>query len=147
MLEVRKCVECNKRLQGRTDKKFCHDVCRNSYNNRVKSGHGKYLRIINMILKKNREILDELLPPSYSSKKVSKNKLELLGFNFHYHTHQFINATGKTYTFCYDYGYLPLESNWFLIVRSLQKKVPERNFESKPPIRHFQETARLHYSP
>jgi hypothetical protein len=30
----RYCLFCNKELEGRPDKKFCHYNCRNSYNNK-----------------------------------------------------------------------------------------------------------------
>jgi len=30
---VRKCLHCDHVLKGRTDKKFCDDYCRNTYNN------------------------------------------------------------------------------------------------------------------
>ena len=28
------CLECGEKIIGRSDKKFCNDACRNSYNNK-----------------------------------------------------------------------------------------------------------------
>ena len=33
----KRCLECNDVLHGRSDKKFCSDACRNTYNNKKKS--------------------------------------------------------------------------------------------------------------
>jgi len=45
------------------------------------------------------------------------NKLIEKGFQFKYHTHIYNTKTEKTYFYCYEYGYLPLENNWYLIVK------------------------------
>ena len=58
----KKCIECNKLLKGRADKKFCDDLCRNSYNNKLNSDTNGYVRNINNTLRKNRRILEETLP-------------------------------------------------------------------------------------
>ena len=34
-MQERKCLECGTVLKGRSDKKFCSDYCRNTYNNKV----------------------------------------------------------------------------------------------------------------
>ena len=39
------------------------------------------------------------------------------GYVFKYHTHTYTNHKGSIYYYCFDYGYLPLENNWFLVVR------------------------------
>ena len=39
------------------------------------------------------------------------------GFNFHYITNTFVTQTGKTYFFCYDYGYLKLENGQFMLIQ------------------------------
>ncbi len=43
------------------------------------------------------------------------------GFDFRYHTHQYQNKKGQTYHFCYEYGYLPLEGDWVLVVKRGEK--------------------------
>ena len=59
----KRCLECGEMLHGRTDKKFCSDACRNTYNNKLKSVAGsQYVRKVNGILKRNRNIMAELNP-------------------------------------------------------------------------------------
>ena len=60
--ESRKCLVCGKPLKGRSDKKFCDDYCRSSYNNDLKSAANNYIRNVNNALGKNRRILESLLP-------------------------------------------------------------------------------------
>ena len=111
------CLSCNKVLKGRTDKKFCDDYCRNNFNNLLKGDNNNYIRNINNALRKNRRILESLLPEQEDMAKANKDKLLHKEFQFKYYTHTYTNKKGNTYFFCYDYGYLPLENDWYLIVR------------------------------
>lgn len=111
------CLNCNKPLKGRSDKKFCDDSCRNNYNNQLKSIVNNQMRNVNNVLGKNRRILESLVPEKEEMGKANKEKLLRLGFQFKYVTHLYTTKTGKTYYYCYDYGYLPLENDWYLIVR------------------------------
>ena len=52
---------------------------------------------------------------------ANKDKLQRLGFQFKYLTHIYTTKTGKTYYYCYDYGYLPLDNDWFLIVKKKEE--------------------------
>jgi hypothetical protein len=112
------CLACGKSIKGRSDKKFCDDFCRNTYNNQLKSGDNNYVRSINNSLRRNRRILEELLPETEKMAKTTKEKLLQKGFQFKYSTHSYTNAKGNVYLFCYDYGYLPLEKDWYLLVRN-----------------------------
>jgi hypothetical protein len=111
------CLTCDKPLKGRNDKKFCDDFCRNNYNNQLKSIINSQVKDINSTLAKNRRILKGLLPEAKETVTVNKEKLQKLGFHFKYITHTHVTKTGKTYYYCYDHGYLPLENDWYLIVR------------------------------
>lgn len=113
--ETRKCLACEKPLSGRADKKFCNDYCRNAYNNSLKSPGNSYVRNINNTLLKNRRILEASLGHEEMA-KTTKDKLLQQGFVFKYSTHRYTNKKGNVYFFCYDYGYLPLEGDWFLVV-------------------------------
>ena len=117
--EPRSCLSCGELLKGRIDKKFCNDYCRNNYNNqqKAKGSHSGYVRNINNTLMKNRKILEGILPDGEETAKANKDKLQRLGFHFRYMTHTYTTKTGKTYFYNYDYGYLPLDNDWFLIVR------------------------------
>ena len=50
--------------------------------------------------------------------KANKEKLQRLGFQFKYFTHTYTNKKGTIYYYCYEYGYLPLENDWYLIVKA-----------------------------
>lgn len=117
--EQKNCLACGKPLKGRIDKKFCDDYCRNNYNNqqKAKSNYSSLVRNINNALLKNRKILESILPEGEETAKASRDKLQRLGFHFKYITHQYTTRTGKVYYYCYDLGYLPLDGDWFLIVR------------------------------
>lgn len=115
--ETKKCLTCDKPLKGRSDKKFCDDYCRNNYNNQLKSITNTQIRDINTALSKNRRILEELLPEGEETAKTTLQKMTQKGFLFKYVTHLYKTKTGKTYYYCYEYGYLPLDNDWYLIVR------------------------------
>lgn len=116
------CLYCNKPLHGRTDKKFCDDGCRNCFNNqkRIKGCRNTFIKNINDILLKNRTILEGLLPRDAETVKMSLDKLQELGYVFKYYTHTYTNQKGAVYHYCYDYGWLALENNWYLLVRRKQ---------------------------
>lgn len=113
---TRNCLACNKTLQGRADKKFCNDYCRNAYNNQLKVSSTGTVRKINHCLLKNRRILETFLATEEMS-KTTKEKLVHMGFQFKYLTHTYTNKKGNVYFFCYEFGYLPLENDWYLIVK------------------------------
>lgn len=113
-MEKRKCQECKEPITGRVDKKFCSDQCRNTFNNRLNSDPTNHVRNINNILRKNRRILQNLNPTEKT--KVHKDKLLEKGFDFKHITGLLVTKKGTTYYFCYEYGYLPLEDNFYFLV-------------------------------
>jgi len=115
--EKKLCLHCGKPIQGRIDKKFCDDFCRNTYNNQQKAGSTNLIRNINNALKRNRNILETYIPVGDEMGKTTRDRMNQDGFNFKYFTHTYQNKKGNLYHFCYDYGYLELEGNWFLIVK------------------------------
>jgi len=98
------------------DKKFCDDYCRNAYNNKSKAEESTYVRQINQVLKRNRRVLEELLG-SEGMTRHAKTTFINKGFQFSFHTHRYINKKGNIYYFCYEYGFLPLEGDMYLIVK------------------------------
>ena len=111
MTEVKKCLLCSAQVSGRMDKKFCSDRCRNNYNNRWNSNLTNYVRRVNLILKKNRRILE--------SKTGHRQVSELLmqGFDFNYFTQTVKTKNSNQYFYCYDYGYLMLEDRTVIVVK------------------------------
>lgn len=83
-MEKRTCPECGEVIKGRIDKKFCSDLCRNSFNNKQNSDSNNYVRNVNNILRKNRRILEGLLPGDKIT--LPRQKLVDKGFNFTYFT-------------------------------------------------------------
>jgi hypothetical protein len=120
---TRTCTSCGEVLKGRIDKKFCDDYCRNNYNNeqKEKSGYGKIVRTINSALLKNRKILQSFITDETA--KTHKDRLLAMGFQFNYTTHTYLTRSGKLYSYCYDYGYLPLGNDWYLIVKKKENTV------------------------
>lgn len=125
------CLECKEPLRGRADKKFCNDFCRNAYNNRQNTDQNNFMRQVNAILRRNRRLMEGHIRPGEELGKVPRQRLLGEGFDFRYHTHQYANKKGQIYTFCYDYGYLPLENDWLLIVRRLGRQEGQKEENSK----------------
>jgi len=114
-METRSCRECGQKLTGRKDQKFCSDYCRNGFNNRLNEDANKQVRRINGILRKNRRVMEKLNPKG----KVTVDGLTLAeeGFNFHYYTNIYTTRKGGQYFFCYDYGYIKIENDQYMIVQ------------------------------
>ena len=119
-MEKKVCLDCGETIKGRSDKKFCNDICRNSYNNKLNSDTTNYVRNINNILRKNRRVLEENLKGETTT--ISKQKLVDKGFNFKYYTNQIVTKNSHTYVYCYEFGYLLLEKEMVLIVKRKESK-------------------------
>ncbi|WP_008584659.1 hypothetical protein [Niabella soli] len=113
----KKCLFCHKPVKGRSDKKFCDDYCRNNYNNAQKGNATNLIRNVNNALRKNRQLLSGHLKEGDKNIKIQRSKLQSAGFQFKYSTNQYRTKDGRTYFFCYDFGYLLLENEWVLVVR------------------------------
>jgi len=114
----RRCLDCGTPLIGRADKKFCDDGCRSNYNNRRRRAELGYLRKVNGILKRNRQILETLNPAGKT--KVKWRILVQRGFDFQYITDMYETSAGAQYRFCYEYGYLLLNGDEVLLVKRPQ---------------------------
>jgi predicted nucleic acid-binding Zn ribbon protein len=114
----RECLACGKTIKGRSDKKFCDDSCRNTYNNAQNSAETNYMRRVINAVKKNRRILAELLETSgKDTTKCRRETLNTAGFEFAYHTNIYVNKNGGAYYFNFEYGYMALEGDWYFIVK------------------------------
>jgi len=111
----KECLECGEKIIGRSDKKFCSDACRNAHNNSVNKDAKNLIRNINNRLRKNYRILETLNPEQKS--KTTRTKLMQLGFDFNYVTSIYTTKAGTVYYFVYDQGYLPLEDEYFALVK------------------------------
>jgi predicted nucleic acid-binding Zn ribbon protein len=109
------CPECGEKIVGRVDKKFCSDYCRNAFNNKVNKDSKNLIRNVNNRLRKNWRILEELNPNGKI--KISKSKLLAKDFDFNHFTSIYTTKAGTVYYFCYDQGYLPLEGEYYALVK------------------------------
>ena len=110
------CLNCGKKLIGRTDKKYCNNRCRNSYHNRQKGHRDFQVRRINYILGKNRRILREF-DPGYNATWVHRDDLINRGFDFSFVTEVREIQEGNTYYFCYDYGYYLKDNGYCTLIK------------------------------
>lgn len=109
------CLECGDKIIGRSDKKFCGDYCRNSYNNTINKDSKNLIRNINNRLRKNWRILEALNPNQKT--KTTRTKLIQQGFDFNFFTSTYTTKAGTVYYFVYDQGYLPLEDEYYALVK------------------------------
>lgn len=112
---MKNCLECDEKIIGRSDKKFCSDLCRNAYNNKLNSDSTNLVRNTNNSLRKNRRILEEICKEDKA--KTTKKTLVSEGFDFELLTSIRTTQKGSTYRFVYEYGYLDLDNDFFLIVK------------------------------
>lgn len=111
----RKCLECGEPLVGRSDKKFCCDMCRNAWHNKTYRNNNAFMTQINNKLAQNRRILEKYYETGET--KVSKVLLEEERFDFFYFTSFERNSSGKITYHCYEYSYSPVNSYNFIILR------------------------------
>jgi hypothetical protein len=111
---IKLCPECSEPIRGRSDKKFCCDLCRNCYNNKQNSTANKPVNAINIILRRNRQVLEKL--KEQQVKKVSREHLLQRGFNFDYFTSIKYTKKGVCCYLCYEYGYHTLENNNYKLI-------------------------------
>jgi hypothetical protein len=112
---TKNCLECDEKIIGREDKKFCSDGCRNSYNNKINKDSNNYMRNTNNKLRKNYRILSSLNVDGKS--KTTKSRLLSKGFDFEYMTNILHTKTGNTYYFLYDQGYMLLDNDFYMLVK------------------------------
>ena len=114
-MEKQECLECGEPFKGRVDKKFCSDYCRNSYNNKVNKDSKNLIRNTNNRLRKNYKILSELNESGKT--KTTRAKLLTHNFDFTLFTSIYTTKTGNIYYYIYDQGYLPLEKDFYLLIK------------------------------
>lgn len=111
--KVTLCENCGKELKGRSDKRFCDDSCRNTYNHRQRMPDNEVMSPVINILKKNRNILMTEFDKDHRT--MTKSELMSLGFNFDYCTQRKTLSLSQYY-FCFDYGYELLPNDQIEII-------------------------------
>ncbi|MFP9112846.1 hypothetical protein ACLI1A_02820 [Flavobacterium sp. RHBU_3] len=109
------CPECGDKIIGREDKKFCSDACRNAWNNKINKDSNNYMRNVNNKLRRNYRILCELNVDGKT--KTTRSRLDERGFDFNFFTNILQTKTGNTYFFVYEQGYMPLDNDFYILVK------------------------------
>lgn len=98
----RLCLDCGETFIGRSDKKFCTDMCRNSYHNKHNGYRNSLIRYVNHRLRKNRQILSQLQEQELH--EISRETLTMIGFDWQYFTEESLGRDKVLRRYCYDYG-------------------------------------------
>jgi hypothetical protein len=126
------CKECQRPLQGRSDKKFCDDYCRVSYHSKSNRDNLEVVRQINKILKKNRQILQECLQKYGNS--IPRKYLEWNSFKFQFYTHLMTYSKKETIKYCYDLGIAEISQSEIKIFRDQCSIYPINQEVSNPSL-------------
>jgi hypothetical protein len=113
----KQCLQCTKKIAGRTDKKFCSNHCRSSYHNHFYGDRSNYMRRVNGMLLRNRKILADLFALQRGGTTVPLSELYVKGFSPSHFTHQQKKAKNQLFTYCYEFGYQITEKNCIKIIQ------------------------------
>ncbi|MGO4875164.1 hypothetical protein ACEN2P_01065 [Pedobacter psychrotolerans] len=112
---------CGNTFEGRSDKIFCSDQCRNrARRDQLKEERWNapmFYTKISEILQNNHKILKDLYEEKGDSTIATNFLLRDSGFNFEYITRILTTSKG-IYRFCFDHGWLELENGKILIVKN-----------------------------
>jgi len=106
----RVCLDCGAKLLGRSDKKFCSDQCRNNYNNRINRDTNNYVRNVHAQLRRNRKIICDFYSDGH--RKLHRDALFALGYNFNFFTHLVETSEGVRWFYCFEFGFRNLENDY-----------------------------------
>lgn len=116
----KQCLDCGEAFMGRSDKKFCTDMCRNAYHNKYNGYRNAMIRYVNHKLRKNRFILFKL--GQNEPGIISRDELSLTGFDWQFFTEE-MKAQTTIRRYCYDYGIEFMKEDQ---IRVVYKSYPSR---------------------
>lgn len=104
-MRLKKCLACDRNLQGRSDKVYCDAHCKSSYHYKksIEETPRFYTQVDNQ-LKQNRKILKTFNKAGKAT--VRSSKLIELGFDSNFFTHYWKNTKGDVYLFVYEFGFI-----------------------------------------
>ena len=104
------CLACNKKIEGRSDKRFCDPYCKSAYHyKKNKEDNSNVYYKIDKQLKLNRSLLKK-----YNQAGKATIRATILidrGFNPNFFTHFWKNKKGQVYLFVYEFGFLKTSEN------------------------------------
>tara|TARA_R110002073_G_scaffold72537_1_gene177046 strand:+ start:2643 stop:3041 length:399 start_codon:yes stop_codon:yes gene_type:complete len=110
MESIKLCLACNKKVEGRSDKKFCDPYCKSAYHYKLSQESApKFYNKVENQLKLNRKILKEFNRAGKATVRAAI--LIENGFNSNFFTHYWKNKKGDVYLFVYEYGFLRINEN------------------------------------
>jgi hypothetical protein len=112
------CLDCGSSLTGRKDRKFCSDSCRINYHNNKTQEVSPLIRKINILLKKNRSVLERLYNDGI--REISMDQLQMNGYQPGWSTYTSTDFAEPKILFCYEFGLIVLGSNQYKIVCSVR---------------------------
>lgn len=117
--DPKECLNCSKPFnEGRSDKRFCNDLCRTDFNNKLNAVKNKEFNEIIQILKKNRNIMLNLIRSS-NNPRYPKERLVKLGFNFYYFTERLQYGDGVFFA-CFDIVYTKVNKDTYELSYRIQ---------------------------
>ena len=101
----KKCLNCEKELFGRVDKKYCDPQCKSSHQyKKEKEQPERFYNKVDNQLRLNRKLLKEY---NKAGKAIVRSEILIReGFNRKFFTHYWKNSKGDVYLFVYEYGFL-----------------------------------------
>ena len=109
------CKECGKELRGRSDKKFCSDMCRNAFHNKKRKTELIKIAEVNKILIRNNRIFNKFL--SENEAFVDINQAINEGVDLTHFTSIQTNPIGEICFVCYDTGFVIKSLNMIKITK------------------------------
>lgn len=105
MISEKTCAYCDKKLSGRSDKKFCDAYCKSAFHyKKSQEDTPRFYNKVDNQLKRNRRILKSFNKAGKAT--VRAETILDLGFNPNFFTHYWKNKNGDVYLFVFEYGFL-----------------------------------------
>ena len=98
---VKNCISCGKKLNGRSDKKFCSESCKNDFHNLQHSRKPAIVKIQRAAARRNRSLLVKM--EASGIEKISTHELESIGFSFDGLTGIRIHPNESLLLYCFEY--------------------------------------------
>ena len=104
------CLACDKKIIGRSDKRFCDPYCKSAYHyKKNKEDTTNVYHKIDKQLKLNRSLLKKYNQAGKAT--IRATTLIDKGFNPNFFTHFWKNKKGQVYLFVYEFGFLKTNEN------------------------------------
>lgn len=115
----KKCPVCNAIVQGRSDKIYCSNFCKNDNSRSAFLARRNITAPIDAILHRNYQILYDIFNDSSHPVKVKRRDLVNLKFDFNHFVGIKSTKNGKNYYQLYNLAWLELPRDMILVVKKL----------------------------